>query len=253
MLLPLAGCYGPSIVRMVSTLLIGIVIFIVLIGFGLVILYVALAPPRCLIRWLLSENVLFFVDDIEAKIMALTIDDAPTEFLTPRILEVLAKHNAKATFFVIGSNATQYPALLSRIVAEVGEIYVSTYMVHFGVVSRESIQGHEVANHDWTDSRSASVPLDALRRRIIDTERILDGVRPAAAAAAVDSSITRYFRPGQGAYTVPMLALLKELGLRCVLGNIYAHDPRIRYAPWIDWFVCWRASPGSIVILHDGA
>lgn len=62
--------------------------------------------------------------------VALTFDDRPDPHWTPRILEILRRYNARATFFVIGSQAAQHPDLLRRMYAE----------------------GHEVANHTYTHS-----------------------------------------------------------------------------------------------------
>jgi len=60
--------------------------------------------------------------------VALTFDDGPDPRWTPRILEMLRQYHARATFFVIGSQAAQHPDLLRRMHAE----------------------GHEVANHTYT-------------------------------------------------------------------------------------------------------
>jgi peptidoglycan-N-acetylglucosamine deacetylase len=68
---------------------------------------------------------------IRAGTVALTFDDGPDPRWTPRILDILHQYHAHATFFVIGSQATQHPELLARMYAE----------------------GHEVANHTYTHAR----------------------------------------------------------------------------------------------------
>ena len=59
--------------------------------------------------------------------IALTFDDGPDPHWTPLILDVLARHHAHATFFVIGSRVNEYPDLARRIVAEGNEIGVHTF------------------------------------------------------------------------------------------------------------------------------
>jgi cellulose synthase/poly-beta-1,6-N-acetylglucosamine synthase-like glycosyltransferase/peptidoglycan/xylan/chitin deacetylase (PgdA/CDA1 family) len=62
-----------------------------------------------------------------ADTVALTFDDGPDPLWTPRILDVLARHHAHATFFVIGSRVNEYPDLARRIVAEGNQIGVHTF------------------------------------------------------------------------------------------------------------------------------
>ena len=65
------------------------------------------------------------------KIVALTFDDGPNEPYTGQILDLLRKRGAKATFFVVGVNATRHPETLLRIVDE----------------------GHAIGNHTWSHAR----------------------------------------------------------------------------------------------------
>src|SRR6185369_7789649 len=59
--------------------------------------------------------------------IALTFDDGPDPAWTPQVLDVLARHHAHATFFVIGSKVNQYPELVRRILAEGNEIGIHTF------------------------------------------------------------------------------------------------------------------------------
>ncbi|KAK0340903.1 hypothetical protein LTR94_028624, partial [Friedmanniomyces endolithicus] len=61
------------------------------------------------------------------KLLALTFDDGPDATWTPRILDVLERAHVPGTFFVIGGNALQHPALLNRIIAGGGEIGNHSY------------------------------------------------------------------------------------------------------------------------------
>ncbi|MDG0794757.1 polysaccharide deacetylase family protein [Cohnella ginsengisoli] len=65
---------------------------------------------------------------LEGKFIALTFDDGPDPADTPAILDLLATYGARATFFITGKKAEQYP----------------------GIVRREAMEGHEVANHTYS-------------------------------------------------------------------------------------------------------
>ncbi|NLV39563.1 MAG: polysaccharide deacetylase family protein, partial [Bacteroidales bacterium] len=69
------------------------------------------------------------------KLVTLTFDDGPDEVMTPKVLDVLQKHDIKATFFVIGSKVEKFPHIAKRIVAE----------------------GHTIANHTY--SHKATFPM----------------------------------------------------------------------------------------------
>jgi cellulose synthase/poly-beta-1,6-N-acetylglucosamine synthase-like glycosyltransferase/peptidoglycan/xylan/chitin deacetylase (PgdA/CDA1 family) len=71
-----------------------------------------------------------------ARTIALTFDDGPDPVWTPRILEVLARHRAHATFFVIGSRVNRDPALTRRLLAE----------------------GHEIGSHTFTHTDLGALP-----------------------------------------------------------------------------------------------
>ncbi|MCD0481435.1 bifunctional polysaccharide deacetylase/glycosyltransferase family 2 protein [Streptacidiphilus sp. ASG 303] len=61
------------------------------------------------------------------RTVALTFDDGPDPVWTPRVLDILAKHHARATFFVTGAMVSRHPALVRRIVAEGHEVGVHTF------------------------------------------------------------------------------------------------------------------------------
>src|ERR1700752_2678322 len=70
-----------------------------------------------------------------SKSIALTFDDGPDPKWTPAILDILKRHNIKATFFLIGQNAVDNPDLVRRIFRE----------------------GHEIGNHSFTHPNMAHV------------------------------------------------------------------------------------------------
>lgn len=73
------------------------------VGLSALVVGTLILRPRPVIRWLARRcpDVLYYAD-AEVPLVALTIDDSPHPTLTPAILDVLAEHGARATFFVIG-------------------------------------------------------------------------------------------------------------------------------------------------------
>lgn len=188
---------------------------------GLVVVVAGwLLPPFALVRLVarLLTGVLFHVDTTR-RVVALTFDDGPDASLTPRVLDALARHRVRATFFVLGERCLRNPRLVARIAGE----------------------GHELGNHTWTDERSASLPPEAL----------LDSVRRTQDLLAPFAPVT-LMRPGSGWVNRRVLAAARRSGLRCVLGSIYAHDPQLPCPRWVSWYVRRRVRPGAIIVLHEG-
>ncbi|WP_250007237.1 polysaccharide deacetylase family protein [Actinoplanes sp. M2I2] len=162
-------------------------------------------------------DVLWFVDTA-APVFALTFDDGPHPGTTPELLEVLRRHRAKATFFLIGERVTAYGDLVEQIVAD----------------------GHEIANHLMRDERSVRLPDDRFRRDLAEVSRRLEAYGP-----------VRWFRPGSGFFTPRMLRSAADHGLRAVLGTLVADNTRPGDAA-IAGDLAASIRPGTIVVLHEG-
>lgn len=175
-------------------------------------------PAARTVSRLIPADVLWFVDT-DAPAFALTFDDGPSQVTTPPLLEVLARHRAHATFFLVGERARAHPQLV-RAIADAG---------------------HEIANHLMRDERSALVPADRFARDLAEANALLTPYGP-----------VRWFRPGSGWFTPRMLRSAAQQDLRAVLGTLVAaHHGRpgdARIAP--DLLAGIR--PGSIVVLHEG-
>lgn len=189
---------------------------------GVTALAVAIArPPFQLVRALahLRGDLLFHVPTNE-RLVALTLDDGPHEATTPAVLEVLRRHRAHATFFLIGERARRWPELVHRIVED----------------------GHEVGNHLWAELATARLTVDEFRTQLGATEAVLS---PAATP--------RLLRPGSGWIGRRKAQLARDHGYACVLGTIYPYDAHIRVGPRIARDVAARVRPGAIVVLHEGS
>lgn len=149
--------------------------------------------------------------------VALTFDDGPHPESTPRLLEILERHGARGTFFMVGKAAAAQPELVTRVAA--GE--------------------HAVANHSWDHP---SMPLLAGRYRRCQ-------LRWCAAALAPHG--TRLFRPPYGHQSLTSLAGTRRLGYQVVMGDVVAEDWRDDTAEQLLARIRRRLRPGSIVLLHD--
>jgi peptidoglycan-N-acetylglucosamine deacetylase len=177
-------------------------------------------PPFALVRRVARAmpDVLFCVET-EAPLVALSFDDGPHPATTPLVLDALARHGARATFFCVGERAAAHPGLVRRIAAG----------------------GHELGNHTWRVERSASLAPAALAESVDRTQEVLAAVAP-----------VRLMRPGSGWVTASVRAAAARHDLRCVLGSVYPHDPLFASRRYIAQFVRARARPGAILILHEG-
>ena len=154
-----------------------------------------------------------------APLVALSFDDGPDPVYTPQVLDILARHEARATFFLIGENARRHPELVRRIRA----------------------MGHEVGNH--TDTNRSTV--------LMSMPRFSDSLLKAEAALAMPEGEPKLFRPGGGWIRPAQLDLAIQRGYTCILGSAQAWDPKRPPAAYIRWAVTKNLAPGAIVVLHD--
>ncbi|KAF2669804.1 putative polysaccharide deacetylase [Microthyrium microscopicum] len=194
-------------------------------------LYSIYKPPSFLItyfqhRW---PQVLWRVDT-DHKVIALTIDDAPSEY-TPAILELLRDNNAKATFFVIGGQVEGREDILRQIVSE----------------------GHELGNHAMRDEPSAQLSDETLMGQIGAVQGMIEHAYESSNDSVDGKRLPppKYFRPGSGFFSARMLKLLDRMGYLPVLGNVYPHDPQISWWKVNARHILSMARPGSIIICHD--
>lgn len=187
--------------------------------------YLLYKPPAFLIRrfQLWWPDVLWRVST-SSKIIALTIDDGPSQY-TNEIMQILKINRASATFFIIGSQAAGHEEMLQDLIRN----------------------GNELGNHAMHDEPSRSLSDANLGSQIKSVEAILH-----KAYAAVNADLPpKYFRPGSGFFTQRMRKILSRLGYRLVLGSIYPHDPQIPFWRVNAKHILSMIRPGGIIICHD--
>lgn len=156
-----------------------------------------------------------------AKQLALTYDDGPNHPHTFRLLEVLAKHNVHATFFLIGRFVRQRPDIVRDIVSA----------------------GHVVGNHTFTH------PLLTLKNSAeVRTE--LENCRSALQDAVGEHS--NLFRPPFGGRRPAVLRVARELALQPIMWNVTGYDWTAPPAEVIEQKVSSQVRGGNVILLHDG-
>lgn len=150
---------------------------------------------------------------------ALTFDDGPDPVYTPRLLDLLKAYDAKATFFVVGSNAERYPELIRRIHAE----------------------GHLIGIHNYVHTSNWLMTPGKVRRQIQRTSDIihdLTGIR------------STYYRPPWG--IVNLFDFSKKREVQIVLWSAMFGDwKRKQGADKLGAKMLQRLKPGEVMLLHD--
>jgi peptidoglycan/xylan/chitin deacetylase (PgdA/CDA1 family) len=190
--------------------------------------YFIYKPPNALIRYFQHHwpDVLWHVPipNQKEKVVALTIDDAPSEY-TREILKVLKENDAHATFFVIGGQVQGRQNILEDVVKA----------------------GHQLGNHAMHDEPSRSLKPETLEAEVRKVEGYINGTYD-----VVDlPHPARYFRPGSGFFSTRMRQQIKEMEYQMVLGSVYPHDPQISHPKVNARHILSMVRPGSIIICHD--
>lgn len=168
-----------------------------------------------------SAGVTFTRVMVSGNYIAMTYDDGPHPTNTPRLLDILAARNIKATFYVIGNSVNQNPGVLRRTVAE----------------------GHEIGNHSQTHPLLSKLGDSQLRQEMQRCEDAIGraaGVRP------------RTMRPPYGGLLQRQRQLvLNEFGYPTILWSVDPLDWKRPGASVIASRIVSSTTPGGIVLAHD--
>jgi peptidoglycan/xylan/chitin deacetylase (PgdA/CDA1 family) len=167
-----------------------------------------------------SRGLGIFCVNTAERVMGLTFDDGPSPEHTPRILDVLAKHGVRATFFVLASEARRSPE----------------------VVRRMAEAGHEVALHGEDHQSLLTMGAGEALASIRAARRTVEGLT---------GEKVRLFRPPYGECTILQALGIRAMGLDLVMwssdGLDWLHDEESAIAER----ALSTVFPGSILLLHD--
>ena len=154
------------------------------------------------------------------KKIALTFDDGPHPRFTKEILDILSEYGIKATFFVIGVNANNYPESLKMI--------------------QES--GCEIGNHTYSHKRMEGMGEDEIRLEIEKCD---------AAIFEITGIHPKVFRPPQGYVPNELLSITAEKKYKVALWSIDTLDWSLNPAAKIYSTVSQGVKGGDIILMHD--
>ncbi len=166
-----------------------------------------------------------YAQDTEDKVLYLTFDAGYENGNTAAILDALKKHNAPATFFLVGNYLETSPELVKRMVAE----------------------GHTVGNHTFHHPDMSKISTkEAFEKELSDLESLYQ--------QTTGQTMKKYYRPPQGKYSETNLAMANEMGYHTFFWSL----------AYVDWYedkqptkeeafqkLLGRIHPGAIVLLHS--
>lgn len=167
----------------------------------------------------------YYAEDTDEKVLYLTFDCGYENGNTEPILDALKKHNAPATFFVVGTFISSEPELIKRMHDE----------------------GHIVGNHTYHHPDMSQISTkEAFEKELKDVEDLYTEI--------TGESMTKYYRPPQGKYSTENLQMAKDLGYQTFFWSL----------AYVDWYqddqpskeeafdkLLGRIHPGAIVLLHS--
>ncbi|HYJ06171.1 MAG TPA: polysaccharide deacetylase family protein [Chthoniobacterales bacterium] len=158
---------------------------------------------------------------VEGPYIAVTFDDGPHATLTPKLLDLLAARNLKATLFVVGQNVAEYPEILKRAVRE----------------------GHEIASHSWSHPNLGKMSDDAVRRELQKTDD---------AIVAATGKRPTLMRPPYGSITAAQKRwIYEEFGYRIIIWDVDPLDWKRPGPSVVTARILKETKPGSIILAHD--
>ncbi len=167
----------------------------------------------------------YYAQDTEDKVLYLTFDAGYENGNTAAILDALKKHNAPATFFLVGNYLETSPELVKRMVAE----------------------GHNVGNHTYHHPDMSKISTkETFSKELTALEALYEQV--------TGQPMKKYYRPPQGRYSEANLTMAKEMGYKTFFWSL----------AYVDWYedkqptkeeafqkLLGRIHPGAIVLLHS--
>ena len=167
----------------------------------------------------------YYVNETEDKVIYLTFDAGYENGNTAAILDALKKHQAPATFFLVGNYIETSPELVKRMIAE----------------------GHTVGNHTFHHPNMSQISTkEAFEKELGDLESLFE--------QTTGQPMTKFYRPPQGKYSESNLQMAKDMGYSTFFWSL----------AYVDWYekdqpskeeafekLLGRIHPGAIVLLHS--
>lgn len=155
--------------------------------------------------------------DPNKKYIALTFDDGPKAETTNQLLDILAAQQVKATFFMLGNNASQYPE----------------------VVKRAASEGHEIGSHSNVHNNLRAMAPEAIKEDIHAADKSI---------YLAGGQLPKILRPPYGAINTQGAEVIDKA---IIQWNVDSQDWKLKNAPLVIQHVLQTVQPGSIILMHD--
>lgn len=158
-------------------------------------------------------------ENIKEKLIAITFDDGPTKN-TGRVMDILAKYNSKATFFMVGVNIPGKEDDISRMQRE----------------------GHQIGNHTYNHSNLTKLDAESVKEHIEYVDNLIlniTGIKPFL------------MRPPYGSYNEVVSSVARDTGHSIIMWDIDPRDWDVKNTKIVSDHVLEKAKDGSIILLHD--
>lgn len=170
------------------------------------------------IKWIFPKYV-WEIPNNENKIY-LTFDDGPTPEITEWVLELLKRHNIKATFFCIGNNIEKHPEIFQKVIAD----------------------GHSIGNHTFNH-------LKGWKTKTVD---YIENTRLCKETIQSNSVNSKLFRPPYGKIKFSQSRILRKMGYKIIMWDVLSvdYDKNITPEKCLENVIKNTAS-GSVIVFHD--
>ncbi len=158
----------------------------------------------------------------EEKVLSLSFDAAWGNEDTQQLIDILGKHNIKATFFVVGEWVDKYAQSVKAL----------------------SDAGHEIMNHSDSHPDMIHLSVEDIKKEVESCNKKIQ---------AVTGKCPTLFRAPYGSYNNSLLDTLKDMNMTCVQWNVDSLDWKDPSVDQLVKNVVSKASPGSVCLFHNAA
>lgn len=166
------------------------------------------------------RNIVFYKGNTRLKEVALTFDDGPDNYYTPKILDILHANGVPGTFFIVGKQAKRFPEMVKRIVED----------------------HNAVGNHSWDHPEFWKLSNEQITQEIVATQNEIQ---------QITGRRTTLFRPPYGRLAPAELGIIHNLGYSIIDWSVDTLDWKGNSATVILQTVKKEVSPGGIILEHS--
>jgi peptidoglycan-N-acetylglucosamine deacetylase len=165
------------------------------------------------------QKIIYNSDLSKIKQVALTFDDGPDVKYTSQILDILKSYNIKATFFILGEKALEYPEMVKKIINE----------------------GHVIGNHTWDHHYLSNLNATQVKDEVKKDDQVL---------FSIAGYHTMLFRPPYGAASKNVISEVASMGYHIIDWSVDTRDWAGTPASTILKYVSNEVRPGGIILQH---